>query len=151
MKVLVLMLLAVLSVSCASQNDANKEVAKEATAVKPVTNPRSQYERAITMIRTNNDLKDDQKDKLVSVINTYATKSLEIRMQQSQYRAVLVGEMLNSGTKKNLKVDAAKKSLQKLNDESSKQLGKFIRDFKFYSGNTAANFQPTMKEIIRIQ
>lgn len=150
MKVLVLMLLSLVAISCSSQKEARKEVEKEAKAVNPNTDPRTQYARAISMIRESKDLKDDQKEKLVDVVNTYATRSLENRMQQSQYRAVLVSEMLNSGTKKNLKVDAAKKALQKLNDDSSKNLGKFIRDFKFYSGNAAANFQPAMREIIRV-
>jgi hypothetical protein len=150
MKVLVLMLLSVFVVSCASKEEANKVVEKEAKAATPTADPRTQYERAISMVQNNPDLKDDQKNKLVDVINTYATKNLEIRMNQSQYRAVLVNEMLNSGTKKNPKVDAAKKGLQKLNKDSSEELGKFIRDFKYYSGNTAANFQPAMKEVIRI-
>ena len=150
MKVLVLMLLSVLVVSCASKEEANKQVEKEAKAVSPSADPRSQYDRAIAMVKSNPDLKDEQKDKLVEVINNYASKSLENRMKQSQYRAVLVNEMLDSGTKKNPKVDAAKKGLLKLNKDSSNLLGKFIRDFKYYSGNTAANFQPAMKEVIRI-
>lgn len=150
MKVLVLMLLSLIAIGCSSQKEARKEVEKEAKAVSPDIDPRTQYARAIAIIKADKDLKDDQKEKLVDVVNTYAIKSLENRMQLSQYRAVLVSEMLNSGNKKNPKVDAAKKAIHKLYDDNSKQLGKFIRDFKFYSGNYAANFQPAMREIIRV-
>ncbi len=151
MKFFVLIMLSVLVVGCASHKEASDEVKKEAKAVQPTVDPRTQYARAISMIRDNAELKAEQKDKLVQVVNNYATKALEIRMMQSQYRAVLVSEMLSSGSNKNPKVDAAKRSLQKLNQESSKQLGKFIRDFKYYSGNTANNYQPAMIEVIRIQ
>lgn len=151
MKILVLIMLSILFVSCSSHQEAEKEVKQEAAAVRPTIDPNTQYVRAIAMINENPDLKDKDKKKLVEVVNTYATKGHEIRMKKSQYRAVLVSEMLNSGSHKNPKVDAAKKGLQSLNEESSKQLGKFIRDFKYYSGNTAANFEPTMKEVMRIQ
>lgn len=139
-------------ISCSSHKELKKEVNQQANAVTPVTDPRSQYDRAIAMIKENKELDEKQKKALVGVINEYASKSVEIRKKQSQYRVVLVNEMLNSGTKKNRKVDLAKKNLQKLEKESSSNLGKFIRDFKFHSGNiTYDTFQPAIREAIRIQ
>jgi chromosome condensin MukBEF ATPase and DNA-binding subunit MukB len=149
MKILVLIILSIFVVSCTLRKDAQKTVKNEAAAVEPIVDPNYQYTRAISMINENPELKDKDKKKLVEVVNQYATKGHEIRMKRSQYRAVLVTEMLNSGSGKNPKVDEVKKNLKDLNDESTKQLGKFVRDFKYFSGNTAANFQPTMKEMSR--
>ena len=149
MKIFVLIMLSILIASCTSRKDAQKFVDKEAASVAPAVDPNSQYSRTIALILNNPDLKDKDKEKLVEVVNDYAAKGHEIRMKKSQYRAVLVSEMLNSGSNKNPKVDAAKKNLQALNEESTNQLGKFVRDFKYYSGNTAANFEPTIKEMGR--
>lgn len=151
-KFLVLMAFLTIFVSCSSQKNLKNEVKAEASAVAPVTDPRTQYERAITMIQSHKELNEKQKSELVSVINNYALKSNEIRKKQSQYRVVLVNEMLNSGTKRNPKVGIAKKSLQNLYRESNANLGKFIRDFKFHSGDVASDsYQPVMREVLRVQ
>lgn len=146
-----LILLSLITISCSTSQSVQREVSKKADAVAPTVDPRTQYSRAISMVRSDKDLKPEQKEKLVEVINKYAVKSWENRMKQSQYRTVLVSEMLNSGSAKNPRVDQTKKSLQKLEKDDSDALGKFIRDFKFYSGHTAQNAQPAMREVLRIQ
>lgn len=146
-----LLTLSLLFISCSSNKDIDAKMEKKAQAVAPTVDPRTQYARAISMVRSNKELKDDQKEKLVSVINKYSMKTWENRMKQSQLRAVLVSELLSTGSAKNPRVDQAKKSLQALDADNSKFLGKFIRDFKFYTGNTAQDFQPAMREVLRIQ
>lgn len=147
-KILVLMMALTLGSGCSSQKAAEKAVDKKAEAVTPVIDVQSQYDRAVAMVRADKDLKAEQKEKLVGVLNTYAKKSREIKLKQSQFRAVLVKELLNSGEQKNPKVEAAMKNLTRLDDESSRDLGKFIRDFKFHSGNFAGHMHP-MREMIR--
>lgn len=151
-KFLVLMALVSILMGCSGHKNLKNEVKADASAVAPVTDPRSQYERAITMIQSHTELDEKQKSQLVGVINKYALKANDIRKQQSQYRVVLVNEMLNSGTKRNPKVNLAQRRLQKLDRESTSNLGKFIRDFKFYSGEVASDsYQPVMREVLRIQ
>lgn len=137
--------------ACSSQEVSDKKaVENEAeTTFKDVT-PASQYSRAVSMIEADQNLNDNQKKNLVKLIDDYSKKAQERKNLQSRYRAVLVNQMLSTDDKKNPKVDAAKEKLQELHQQNSKDLEKFIRDFKYEAGENARIHQPTMIEVIGV-
>jgi hypothetical protein len=151
MKLILILCLLSLGVSCSSKREAQKEVAKSAEEVVPALNANIQYARAIAMVKSNPDLNKQQQEKLIALITDYSVKDIQNKMELSQYRVVLLNEMLNTGSRDNPKVRAAKNDLKKLNQESSEQLEKFIDDFKSTVGRSAKNHQPVLIEVLSIQ
>lgn len=145
-----LFLVMVLGVSCAS-NEAKKEVKAEAAEVMPVINPAFQYERAVAMIEANPDITGEQKIKLINIIKAYGGKMYENKQKESQYRTVLLEEMMKNNENNIAKISAAKKDITDLNKENSKLIEGFVQDFKSTIGNTAKFHQPVMMEVILVE
>lgn len=146
------LLLILLGVGCSSAEKEQKADVKEeieSTAYKDVT-PANHYSRAISMVESDQKLNDSEKKNLVKLIEEYGGEVQKRRNLQSKYRALLVHEMLQTGEKKNPKVDAARDELIELDKTNSKELQKFIRDFKFYAGENARIHQPTLLEVINM-
>lgn len=150
MKKIMMFLLALNLVSCASQQ-AKKEVKQEAATVTPTTSARVQYARALAMIDSNPDLSIEQKQRLVELINTYGEKAYANRARQSQYRTVLMDEMLKNDAKNNAQIIAVKKDMTNLNKENSENLEKFVAGFKAIVGTSARNHQPELLEVIIVE
>lgn len=140
----------VLAIGCAS-NESKKEVIAEAANKAPITNPATQYERALAMIEANPDLSDAQKDKLDQLVNKYANIVYEKKEKESQYRAVLIDEMMKNDENNVDKISAAKKNLTQINTEASKNLESFVNEFKAIVGKSAHSHQPEMMEVILIE
>ena len=147
--IFVLAFLSLLSVSCASQ--ANKDVKEEAASIRPTISPRTQFARAIAMVDSNPDLNQDQKERLVKLIEDYSQKMIENRLKQSQYRTVLLDEMLKTDMETGPLIAAAKKDITDLNKESSKYLESFVTDFKSIIGKSAHHHQPELLEVILVE
>jgi nitrate/nitrite-specific signal transduction histidine kinase len=140
----------VMGVACTSQQ-TKQDVQKQTDAVYPAVSSRIQYSRALAMVESNPDLSDEQKDELEHLIHKYTITSIEERMRLSQYRAVIVNEMLNTGSRPNPRVTAVKGDIKKLNRENSDRLERFVDEFRKIVGTTAKNHEPMMVEIIQIE
>ncbi len=149
-KLVLLLLVLGLGVSCTSYK-AKKAVNAEAAEVMPVVNPTLQYHRAVAMIEANPDLSQEQKAKLVELINGYANKAYESKQKESQFRTVLMDEMLKTNVNNNAKISAAREDITKLNKESSKMIETFVQDFKTIVGKSAHYHQPVMMEVILVE
>lgn len=147
MKYSLMIVLSFFVMSCASQK-AKKEVKAEAASVTPTTNARIQYSRAVMMVEANPDLSEKQKDQLVGLINNYAEKAYANREKESQYRTVLLDEMLKNDEKNNLEIGAVRKDMMNLNKENSQNLENFVASFKAIVGKSAQNHQPELLEVI---
>lgn len=150
MKAYLLMLAAVLICSsCASDNKkVEKQVSSEARAIKVSQDPEIQYERAIAEIKRNPDFQEDQKKRLIKLIDAYVEDLKVLRLKQSQYRSVLLKEMLISTEKPNKKAVVAKETLKEINQDAANQLDKFIADFKFITGEDARNQRGLILQVI---
>lgn len=149
-KLVLLVLVMVLGVSCAS-HEAKKEVKEEAAEVMPIINPNVQFERAVAMIEANPDLSGAQKIKLIDLIKAYGSKMYENKQKESQYRSVLLEEMIKNDVKNNDKITAAKKSITAINKENSGLIEGFVQDFKATIGNSARFHQPVMMEVLMVE
>lgn len=139
-------------VGCSSSQKKTESQVKsdiESQAYEDV-NPSNQYSRALSMVEADQNLNETEKKNLTNLIEDYGKKVQKNRNLQSKYRALLVHEMLVTGDKKNSKVDAAKEGLMEIDEKNSKDLQKFIRDFKFYAGENARIHQPTLIEAIHL-
>lgn len=151
MKYLTLLLLSsFLLASCTSTKKARETVEAEAKAERTDLTPSMQHQRAIALVKSSPDLSQEQKEKLTALIDKYVERATKRKQEQSQYRAVLVKEMLSEGKSKSLRVDAAKNSLLKIDRENSKDLEKFVNDFQFYAGGMAASHQSIMLQALDI-
>jgi hypothetical protein len=149
-KLALLFLVLILGVSCAS-HEAKKDVKEEAAEILPVINPTAQYDRAVAMVEANPDLSQEQKTKLTGLIKSYGTKAYENRKKESQYRVVLLEEMMKSDAETTETISAAKKDITNLNKENSKLLEGFVNDFKSTIGKSAKFNQPVMMEVILVE
>lgn len=150
MKVLTLILLSLFISSCTTSKQAKKIVDTEAKAEAPNLSPSLQQQRAISLIKSSSDLNQEQKNKLIAVVDKYVDRAVKRRQLQGQYRAVLVKEMVTEGKSRNLRVDMAKKQLLKLDQENSKDLERFVDDFQFYAGKMAVSNQSIMLQSLDI-
>lgn len=145
-----LLLIFVLGVSCAS-HEAKKDVKKEAAEILPVINPNAQYERAVAMVQANPDLSQEQKNKLIGLIQSYGTKVYENKQKESQYRTVLLEEMMKTEAETSATIAAAKKDITDLNKNNAKLIEDFVQEFKTTVGKSAKFNQPTMMEVILVE
>lgn len=145
-----LFLVLILGVSCAS-HEAKKEVKEDAAEILPVINPNAQYDRAVAMVNANPDLSQEQKTKLIGIIQAYGTKASENRQKESQYRVALLDEMMKTDAATNATISAAKKNITNLNKENSKLIEGFVNDFKSTIGKSAKFNQPVMMEVILVE
>jgi hypothetical protein len=152
MKFIILLILQLcLLVSCSSGQQAKKDVQESAQTFNPNPDPQLQYNRAITMVEESPDLSDDQKVKLRDLIDDYAVKSKALRERQSQYRAVLIEEMLDRKDAFGEKSNVAKKNLEKINKDSTNNLEQFISEFKFITGERVRNDHVMIMQAVDIR
>lgn len=144
-----LVLILVFAVSCASHQEKT-EVKQEASNVVPVTSPNLQYQRALAMVEANPDLSQSQKDRLSDLITKFSLKAYKNRERESQYRVVLMDEILSNDSKGNDKIGIVRKNISDLNKENSKNLEIFVTDFKSIIGNSAHFNQPELFEVILV-
>ena len=91
--ILILALLLV-SASCSS----SKKPAELARAYDPIIDRNDQVERVVAMIRGNKKLDEKKKNDLIDLVNAQAKKADVIKMKQSQLRAVLIDQLLETPT-----------------------------------------------------
>lgn len=134
---------------CSSDNKKiERQVSSEAQAVAVSTDPNVQHERAIAEIEKSPDFQEDQKKRLIQLIDDYVEDVKVLRLKQSQYRSVLLKEMLVSGEKPTKKAIVAKEKLKEINQDAANQLDKFVNDFKFITGEDARNQRGLILQVI---
>jgi hypothetical protein len=126
---------------------SSKKIQEEAKAYVPVTDTAAQVQRAISMIKADKELSEEQKKELEKLVFVHTDKAEEIRKKQSQIRAMLIEELLKSSHgKKSLSITSAK-ALDKLNKEHINNLDDFIRKFRVISGEADRNQDIYMRQI----
>ena len=130
-------------VSCSSQ----EKPAELARAYEPIIDRNDQVERIITMIKNNKELDKDKKNELIELVNVQAKKSDQIKMQQSQLRALLINQLLESADGSNSQTIATTKELEKIHKKNIKELNDFILKFKAISGEQALRHDSFMREV----
>jgi hypothetical protein len=150
MKALFFIFGAMLFVSaCSSQNKKiEKQVSAEASKVVVSSDYKIQYERAVAEIKSNPELNEDQKKRLINLIDNYVEDVRVLRLKQSQYRSVLLKEMLITSETPSKKAVVAKETLKEINQDAANQLDKFIADFKFITGEDARNQRGLILQVI---
>lgn len=149
-KIFALVLISFLGFSCASHQE-KAQVKEEAASVLPVTSPNLQHQRALAMVESNPDLSQSQKDRLSDLITKFSLKAYKNREKESQYRVVLMDEILSNDSKGNTKIGIVRKSIAELNRENSQNLEIFVTDFKSIIGNSAHFNQPELFEVILVE
>lgn len=148
MKYLILGVILLLA-GCSSRDEKVKqEVSSEAQAVTISQNPQAQYEKAIAEIEASHNFNDDQKKRLIQLIDNYVEDLKVLRLKRSQYRSVLLKEMLVSSEAPSKKAVIAKETLKDINQEAANQLDKFVADFKFITGEDARNQRGLILQVI---
>jgi hypothetical protein len=130
-------------VSCSSQ----EKPAELARAYDPIIDRNDQVERIITMIRNNNKIEEDKKNELIELVNVQAKRSDQIKMEQSQLRAVLIDQLLESADGSNSQTIATTKELEKIHKKNIKELNDFVLKFKAISGEQAIRQDSFMREV----
>lgn len=149
---LLIFLATLLSFGCSTGggNGVSKELQAQSNRFEASQDPKVQYNQAVAMVKNSADFSENQKKKLIDLIGQFALRSNDLRMQQTQYRAVLINEMLdNQGTTK-LKPSQADESLQRLNAQRSKNLEAFIQDFQEIAGEQSRNHHALMLQTLDI-
>ena len=147
MKVLILLFsILIMAAGCSSTNNVAKKEIATASAVAPQTH----YNQAIAMVESSPDFSDNQKRELSELIGSYATKTNEIKSKQTQYRAILVEEMLDGSNMATTNKRVAKENLSKLNAESSSNFDSFVKEFQTIAGNSAKNKQSMVLQAVDI-
>lgn len=149
-KLFLILIVLIFGISCSS-NEVKKEVRNDAAEVAPITNPNYQYDRAIAMIDANPDLSQTQKQKLDELIKKYAAKMYTNKEKESQYKTVLLEEMMKNDENNIDSISAAKKNIKQLDKENAKGLESFVDEFKAIVGKSAHNHQPAMMEVIMVE
>jgi hypothetical protein len=130
-------------ISCSSQENP----AELARSYDPIIDRNDQVERIITMIKNNKGLDKDKKNGLIDLVNVQAKKSDHIKMQQSQLRAVLIDQLLQSADGSNSQTIATIKELEKIHKKNIKELNDFVLNFKAISGEQALRQDSFMREV----
>jgi hypothetical protein len=130
-------------VSCGS----TEKPAKLARAYDPIIDRNDQVERIITMIRNNKKIEEDKKNELIELVNVQAEKSDQIKMKQSQLRAVLIDQLLESSDGSNSQTIATTKELEKIHKKNIKELNDFVLKFKAISGEQTLRQDSFMREV----
>lgn len=147
MKILILLFsILLMAAGCSSTNNVAKKEISTTSAVAPQT----RYNQAISMIESSPDFSDNQKRELSELIGNYAAKTNEIKTKQTQYRAILVEEMLDGSNMATTNKRVAKENLNKLNSESSKNFDSFVKEFQTIAGNSAKNKQSMVLQAVDI-
>lgn len=139
------------SFGCSTGGDGvSKELQAQSNTFETNQDPKAQYNRAVSMVKNSADFSENQKKRLIDLIGQFALQSNDLRMQQTQYRAVLINEMLDSKGMTKMQPKQAEESLQRLNAERSKNLEAFINDFQEIAGDQARNHQALMLQTLDI-
>jgi len=112
--------------------------------------PQAHYNQAISMVESSPDFSDNQKRELSELIGSYAAKTSEIKAKQSQYRAILVDEMLDGSNMTTTNKRVAKENLSKLYLENAKNFEQFVKEFQDIAGNSSKNKQPMVLQAVDI-
>lgn len=131
MKHIILTLTILLGICACGSAEKPQEMAR---AYDPILDRDDQLDRVITMIKDDKDLDNEKKNKLIELVNDQAQKTLELRMQQSQLRAVLIDQLLKGAAGSKSQTLATSKRLEKLNKKNIKELDDFIVKFRAISG-----------------
>ena len=146
MKILFIILsIAMLATSCSTNDVVKKEISATSN-----TAPQARYNQAIAMVESSPDFSDNQKRELSELIGSYAIKTNGIKEKQSQYRQILVDEMLNASNLTTTNKQTARENLSKLNAESNKNLDEFIKDFKEIAGTSAKSSHNVVLQTVDI-
>lgn len=137
--------IALMATSCSSNNVVKKEIAATDN-----TAPQAHYNQAIAMVESSPDFSDNQKRELSELIGNYAIKSHAIKEKQSQYRQILVDEMLNASNLATTNKQTARENLSKLNQESNKNLDEFVHQFKTIAGTSAKSAHTVVLQAVDI-
>jgi len=135
-----------IAAGCSSTNTVAK---KEISTTSSVA-PQARYNQAISMVESSPDFSDNQKRELSELIGSYAAKTNEIKSKQTQYRAILVEEMLDGSNMATTNKRVAKENLSKLNVESSRSFDDFVKQFQTIAGNSARNKQNMVLQAVDI-
>ncbi|MFL5784287.1 MAG: hypothetical protein ACJ76H_06760 [Bacteriovoracaceae bacterium] len=133
---------------CSSGDTVTRELQSQSKPAE-IANPQAQYRQAIDMVSKSPDFSENQKRKLVELIGDYAIKGQEMRIQQSQFRSLLISEKMEpqaagASTKKSL----ANVSLQRLNALKTKNLEDFLNEFKKITGDEGRHHQALLLQTI---
>ena len=149
MKTLFLLGAVLIVSSCSSTHKKiERQVSSEAQAIAVSPDSEVQYERALTQLKKNPDFTEDQKERLIELIDDYVKDVKALRLKQSQYRSVLLKEMLVEGEAPSKKAVVAKETLKDINQEAANQLDKFVYEFKFITGEDARNQRGLILQVI---
>ena len=129
-----ILILILLIVAACSSNEPKKEVRTMSQSYEPVVEQEAQVARVITMIQADKELDQKRKDELVKLVNEQSAKVTEAKQKQSQLRALLIDQLLQSSDGSNSLALATTKELEKLNKQNIKGLNDFILKFKGISG-----------------
>lgn len=147
MKILILLFsILLMAAGCSSTNNVAKKEISTTSSVAPQTH----YNQAISMVESSPDFSDNQKRELSELIGTYAAKTNEIKSKQTQYRAILVEEMLDGSNMATTNKRVAKENLGKLNAESAKNFDEFVKEFQTIAGNSSKNKQGMVLQAVDI-
>lgn len=131
-------------VACSSNE---KKVDKMAQSYDPILEKNAQVERVITMIKNDEGLNDQKKEELVALVKETSVKADEIKKEQSQLRALLINQLLESSDGSSSQVLATSKELEKLTKKNIKGLNDFIIKFKAISGERDIQQNQFMHEV----
>lgn len=134
-----------MAVGCSSNNVVKKEIATTSN-----TAPQAHYNQAIAMVESSPDFSDNQKRELSELIGNYAIKNHDLKQKQSQYRQILVDEMLNASNLTTTNKQTARENLSKLNVEANKNLDEFVHQFKAIAGNSAKSSHAVVLQAVDI-
>lgn len=149
MKTIFLSLLLLLGlVGCASHREPEKVA--QAPAPLPVSSEgQAQYNRAISMIKQNPNFMENQKREMIKLVDDYAAKSVKAKQEEANLRSQLMTEMLNAPEGKSKGIEQTREQLNAINSQRTKDLEKFVKDFKFSAGSEARSHQFMMQEMVR--
>jgi hypothetical protein len=142
-KNILILAILIISASCSS----SKKPAELARAYDPIIDRNDQVERVVAMIRENKKLDKNKKNDLIELVNAQAKKADEIKMKQSQLRAVLIDQLLESSDGSNSQTIATTKELEKIHKRNIKELNDFILKFKAISGEQDLRQDSFMREV----
>lgn len=149
MKTILLPLLLLLAlVGCSSHREPEK-VAQAPEPLPVSAEGTTQYNNAISMIKQNPNFMENQKKEMIKIVDAYAAKSVKAKQEEANLRSQLMTEMLNAPEGKSKAIEQTRDKLSALNKQRTKDLEKFVNDFKFSAGSEARSHQFMMQEMVR--
>jgi PBP1b-binding outer membrane lipoprotein LpoB len=145
--ILVFSFLALFLTGCSSNSSS---IAKKEISTTSAMAPQAHYTQAIAMVESSPDFSDNQKRELTELIGSYATKTKEVKAKETQYKAILVDEMLDGSQMTTMNKRVAKENLSKLNAEDSKNFEQFVKQFQTIAGVSARNQQSLVLQAVDI-